>query len=187
VFDWLNSFPYNRTQRRCHILKFYSVCLFWRNCRVGGGEKGGKNFPCFLVRARVRITLSWPWCLSTHNDRPFPLPVGITAGNSFDVPSVVGILQYAVTMRHYFVRCNDNQSHSLVLHDRVWILKRFHSQVSCVFFQLCASFMCQAIEACPRTGLRWRTFEYCISCKATVSRLMCLTNASVTLQAQGAK
>jgi len=26
-------------QRRCHILKFYSVCLFWRNWWGGGGAK----------------------------------------------------------------------------------------------------------------------------------------------------
>jgi hypothetical protein len=90
--------------------------------------------------------------LSTHNDRSFPLPVGITTGNSFDVPSVLRILQYAVTMRHYFVRCSDNQSHSLLLHDRVLDIETFSlPKMLCLFYELCASFLCQAIEACAPT------------------------------------
>jgi len=47
--------------------------------------------------------------------------------------------------------------------------------------------MCQAFEAFAPTGLRWRTFECCISCKATLSLLMYLTNVPVILQTQGAK
>jgi hypothetical protein len=128
--------------------KDYSVCLFWRNY-------GGKFFSV------VWSVSSWLWSVSTHNDGSFPLPVGITAGNRFDVPCVVRILQYAVTMRHYF---GTKRWQLVALTCLAWpcagYLKRFRYVVNCVLFMSCVHHSrVRRCEACAQTGLCWCTFE----------------------------